>query len=149
MKQTIYTVIVYTEGSEGWHDRCGDYKSGTKSTLNIQYFTDIASAGQFVGEAKFADNDTEFTVLVNGLNEDQEHDFLSKEEQKEIENVCDEIRNISVMTIGKLNKVKLQKDEEARLKKAQEIEALLKRDETLKEQIERAQLAKLQAKYSN
>ena len=149
MEKTIYTVIAYTEGSEGWHDRCGDYNNGTKSTLNIQYFKDFASAGQFMGETKFSNSDTEFTVLINGLDEDREPYFLSIEEQKEIENVCDEIRNISAITIGQLNKVKLQEDEKAKLKKAQETETLLKREETLKEQIERAQLAKLQAKYGN
>lgn len=149
MKQTIYTVIAYTEGSEGWHDRCGDYNSGTESTLNIQYFKDVVSAGQFMGEAKFADNDTEFTVLVNGLNEDQEHDFLSVEEQKEIENVCEEMRGISYVKIEELKKIKLQKDEEAKLKKAQEVEFISRREKERKEQAERAQLAQLKAKYGN
>lgn len=147
MKQTIYTLIAYIPGEEGWHDRCGDYHSGKDSSMKIQYFTDIQSAGEFMGQSKFDDNDTDFTVLINGLNEDESHEFLSNEEQKELEDVSEQIRDISYKKYEELQKTKLQKEEEIKIKKAQEEFLKQQKAQEQIEQIERAQLAQLQAKY--
>lgn len=149
MKQTIYTLIAYIPGEEGWHDRCGDYHSGKESEIKIQYFTDIQSAGEFMGKSRFEDDDTDFTVLINGLNEDESHEFLSSEEQKELEYVSEQIRDISYEKYEELKKIKLQKEEELKIKKAQEESFKKQREKERIEQIERAQLAQLQAKYKN
>lgn len=117
MTKTIYTLISYVPGEDGWHDRCGDYHRGKDSELKIQYFQEVESAGEAMGQSRFEEEDTEFTILINGINEDNYEDFLSKEEAE----------------------AKLKKEQEEALKKQKEKERI--------EQAERAQLAQLQAKY--
>jgi hypothetical protein len=149
MKQNIYTLITYIPGEEGWHDRCGDYNSGKESELKIQYFTDTKSAGDAMGENKFNNEDTEFTILINGLNEDEYHDFLSKEELLYIDEESDLIRDISDKKYEELKKIQIQKDTAIKLKKEQEDSLKKQKERERFEQIERAQLAQLQAKYGN
>lgn len=147
MKQTIYTVIAYVAGEEGYRDRCGDYISGKESEMKAHYFTDIETAGVFMGETQFNDTDTEFTILVNGLNEDEYHDFLSNDEQFDLEEVSQKIRDISKVKFDELKAIKLAQEEAAKLKKAQEAEFIGRTEKERLEQAERAQLAQLQAKY--
>ena len=147
MTKTIYTLISYVPGEDGWHDRCGDYHRGKDSELKIQYFQDVESAGEAMGQSRFEEEDTEFTILINGINEDNYEDFLSKEEGEDLYYTSDKIRDISYEKYEQLKKVKAQKEAEAKLKKEQE-EALKKQKEKEHiEQAERAQLAQLQAKY--
>lgn len=149
MSKTIYTLISYTPGEDGWHDRCGDYHSGKDSELKVQYFSDIESAGEAMGQNRFENEDTEFTILINGIDEDNYEDFLSKEEGEELYYTSDKIRDISHEKFDQLKKAKAQKEAEAKLKKEQE-EALKKQKEKERiENAERAQLAQLQAKYGN
>lgn len=147
MKQTIYTVIAYVVGEEGYRDRCGDYINGKESELKTSYFTDVESAGIYMGQTQFNDTDTEFTILVNGLNEDEYHDFLNEEEQKELENVSQEIRDYCSVKYEQLKAIKLEQEAAAKLKKAEEAQLIGRREKERLEQAERAQLAQLQAKY--
>lgn len=42
---TTYTLIAFTEGEDGWYDRCGDYNYGSPSALDISYFEDPKECG--------------------------------------------------------------------------------------------------------
>ena len=42
---TTYTLIAFTEGTDGWYDRCGDYNEGSPSELDISYFEDPKECG--------------------------------------------------------------------------------------------------------
>lgn len=149
MKLPIYTIISYIAGEQGWHDRCGDYQKGRDSFMTIQYFTDIRLAGQTMGEAKFSDPDTEFTILVNGLNEDQYYGFLSDEDKNYIEDSSEQIREVCDEKISELQSIKLQKDIEEKLRKEQAKLIMAQKEKDRIEQAERMQLAQLQAKYLN
>lgn len=107
----------------------------------------MQSIGETMGRTTFNESDTEFTILINGLNEDQYHDFLSDEDQKILDEDCQKIRDISYATNEILKKEKLQKDEEEKLKKAQEAEFIGRRKKERLEKLEREQLGILQAKY--
>lgn len=147
MNQTIYTVIVYTPGEQGYHERCGDYHYGKDSDMKTHSFIDLQSTGVFMGETKFNNNDVELTILVNGLNEDEYNDFLTNDEQFDLEKVCEQIRDISKIKFDELTAIKLAQDEADKLKKSQEMEFIGRREKERLEQAERAQLAQLQAKY--
>lgn len=149
MKKTIYTLIAYLPDVAGWHDRSGDYHYGKESEIKIQYFTDIQNAGESMGEMKFINEDFEFTLLVNGLNEDEQHEFLSVVEQQEMEEVCQQIRDISYTKVKLLKEIKHQQEEAEKLRKEQEAELMKKRELARIEQREREQLAQLQEKYLN
>jgi hypothetical protein len=149
MKQTIYTLISYIPGEEGGRDRCGDYYSGKESNLKVQSFMDQQSIGEAMAYAKFEDDDTEFTILVNGLNEDESYDFLTEDDQWELEKTCSDIRDLSYRKLEELQQIKLQQLADAKLKKEQQAALALKQQQERIEQAERAQLAQLQAKYGN
>ena len=148
---TIYTLISYTEGSEGWHDRCGDYITGTPSNLDIQYFNDINALADFIGKAKaYNNNDTEFTLLINGI--DVNHainnddfltqyciDFINQEDAK-IYDLAENYRT-------KYTQEKKQKEEKEKLLQLQKDELAKQQRQKQAEQKERAELAKLIAKY--
>jgi hypothetical protein len=141
MKQTIYTLISYIPGEEGGRDRCGDYYSGKESNLKVQSFMDQQSIGEAMAYAKFEDDDTEFTILVNG--------FLTEDDQWELEKTCSDIRDLSYRKLEELQQIKLQQLADAKLKKEQQAALALKQQQERIEQAERAQLAQLQAKYGN
>lgn len=42
---TTYTLICFTEGEDGWYDRCSDYHEGEPSELDISYFNDPKECG--------------------------------------------------------------------------------------------------------
>lgn len=147
MKPTIYTVITYIAGEEGWHDRCGDYHSGKESELKIQYFTDKNEAGEACGISQFENSDAEIKVLIDGMSPDECHDFLTTEEQEDLSWEVDDIFVIGHKKHEQLQEVARKQAEEVKLKKEQE-EALKKQKEIERiEKIEREQLAQLMAKY--
>lgn len=147
MKPTLYTLIAYVPGVEGWHDRCGDYHQGQESELTIRYFTDKESAGDFYGQAKFNDDDTEITILINGMNPDEYHDFLTEEDQKDLAWEEEEIRDLGYKKYDELKEAKRLQEEATKLKQQQEAEAKKQKEKERIEQAERAQLAQLMAKY--
>lgn len=148
MKPTIYTVITYIPGEEGWHDRCGDYHRGQESELKIQYFTDKNEAGEACGVAQFDNSEAEIKVLINGMSPDEYHDFLTEEEQDDLSWDVDEIFDIGHKKYEALKEIARKQAEEAKLKKEQE-EALKKQKERERvEKMEREQLAQLMAKYN-
>jgi hypothetical protein len=153
MKQTIYTLISYIPGEECWFNRCGDHHNGEESALNIQYFTDKKSTGEAMAQAKLDNEKNEFTILVNGLNEDISHIFLSEEEQSSIEYDSSYIKDIADFRFSDLQEIKLNKEEQDRIEKKQkekkEQDLRQQKDLESLEQEELAQLAKLQAKYNN
>lgn len=147
MKPTIYTVITYIPGEQGYHDRCGDYHSGEESELKLEYFTDKNEAGQACGVAQFENSEAEIKVLINGMSADQYHEFLTKEEQEDLEWEVDEIFSIGHKKYEELQLIARKKAEEAKMKKEQE-ESLKKQKEIERiEKMEREQLAQLMAKY--
>lgn len=147
MKPTLYTLISYIPGEEGWHDRCGDYHRGQDSELSIRYFTDKESAGEFYGQTKFQNDDAEITILINGMNPDEYHDFITEEEQQNLSFEEEEIRDLGYKKYNDLKEAKRLQDEAAKLKKQQEEELKRQKEKDRLEQSERAQLAQLMAKY--
>lgn len=146
---TIYTLISYTPGEEGWHDRCGDYHSGKESEFNIHYFNDPKEASSALGYAQFNNSEGENRLLINGLDPDDWGCILSDEEGKKLEEEFFEIDNIAFAKRQELEAESKKRIEEAKLKKQQEEEQKRLKEKLRVESIERAELAKLMAKYGN
>ncbi len=144
---TIYTVISYTPGEEGWHDRCGDYHVGKESEFNIHYFNDPKEAGSALGYAHFNNSQGENRLLINGLDPDDWGCILSDEEGKKLEEQFYEIDQIAFSKRQELEAESKKRIEEAKLKKQQEEEQRKLKEKLRVESIERAELAKLMAKY--
>ncbi len=147
MDNTIYTLISYTPGEEGWHDRCGDYHNGKESELNIHYFNDPKEAGSALGYAQFNKSQGENRLLINGLDPDDWGCILSDEEGKKLEEEFFEIDQIAFNKRQELEETRKQRINEEKLRKQQE-EDIKKLQEKLRiEATEKAELAKLLAKY--
>lgn len=145
--KTIYTLISYKPGEQGWHDRCGDYHSGEDSECSIHYFNDPKEAGEALGKAQFNNNDGENTLLINGLNPDDWYSVLSDEEGKELEDSFFEIDQISFNHRQKLQEEAQRKIEEEKQRKIQAENLKKRQEQTRIENQERAQLAELLKKY--
>lgn len=147
MKPTLYTIIAYVPDQQGFIDRCGDFNTGEPSELTISYFIDKNLVSECYGQAKFQNYDTEITILINGMNPDEYHDFLNDEEKKDLACEVEEIENLGYKKYEELKEEKRLKDEAAQLKKQQEAEAKRRKEKEQLEQAERTQLAQLIAKY--
>lgn len=146
---TIYTLITYTEGEQGWHDRCGDYHSGKDSEFQIHYFNDPKEAGEALGYAQFNNGSGENTLLINGLNPDDWHCILSDEDGQKLEEQFFDIDQIAFAKRQELEAESKKRIEEAKLKKQQEENLRQLQEKARIEKSEREQLAKLMSKYGN
>jgi hypothetical protein len=144
---TIYTLITYTPGEQGWHDRCGDYHSGEDSECQIHYFNDPKEAGEALGYAQFNNGSGENTLLINGLNPDDWGCILSDEDGKKLEDQFYDIDQIAFAKRQELEAESKKRIEEAKLKKQQEENLRQLQERNRQEKIEREQLAKLMSKY--
>ncbi len=144
---TIYTLISHTPGEEGWYDRCGDYQPGKESELEIHYFTEKKQAGEALGDAQFNNQEGENTLLINGINPDDWHYILSEEEGKKLEDEFFEIDQIAFNKRQELEAERKKRIEEEKLRKQQEEERKKLQEKLRIEAAEKAELAKLLAKY--
>ncbi len=143
----IYTLISYTPGDEGWHDRCGDYHPGKDSSLEIRYFTNVQDAASAFAVSQFQNKDAEHRLLINGMSPDDWQGILSEEEGKALEDAFFAIDTIATTQKETLEAEKNKQLEALRIQKQQE-EARKKLEQTLRlERAERAQLAELMSKY--
>lgn len=147
MKHTIYTLISYTPGESGWHDRCGDWISGKDSELQIHYFNDAKEAGKALGYAHFNNWEGENTLLINGIDPDDCDCIISEEEAKKLEEHYSEILDIASDTRSLLEEEKKKRLAEQELKRKQEEEQKKLEQQLRIEAKEKAELAKLLAKY--
>lgn len=147
--QTLYTLIVYTPGEEGWHDRCGDFHSGKELELEIKYFTEEEKdnlAREF-GYAKFYKSDSEIKLLINGHDPYEPHDALNQEEQNTLISNIDHIEALADKYLDKFKVEKERKDEQAKLIKQQKEEFERLQAKKRLEDTEKAELARLMSKY--
>jgi len=145
--KTIYTLISYKPGEQGWHDRCGDYHRGEDSECTIHYFNDPKQAGEALGQAQFNNSDGENTLLINGLNPDDWYCILSDEEVKELENAFFDIDQIAFNYRQKLQEEAQRKIEEEKQRKIQAENLKKRQEQTRIENQERVLLAELLKKY--
>lgn len=149
--KTLYTLIVYTPGEQGWTDRYGDRHDGKDSDLQIKYFneTERNELIQSYGYEKFNNPDAEIKLLINGHDANDLHDSLSDEEEKKLTLHLDSLEALAHEVYAKLKANKEQKDKEAAERKLQEQEAIRLREKKRQEDAEKAELARLMAKYNN
>lgn len=148
MTDTIYTLISYIPGEQGYKNRWGDFEQGKDSELRVNYYLDKKIIGEAIAQAQFNDSDIEVTVLINGKNPDEYHDFISKEDQDNLTKELNEINDIAYEKNQELMANHKKKMEEERLKKIENEKLKKKEQEKKIEAEERAQLAKLTAKYN-
>lgn len=146
-QRTIYTLIKYVPGEDGWFDRCGDYNSGKDSELEITYYRNKQDIAKDAAKSTFKNQDLEITILINGIDIDNSPDDITEEEFNYLIKERDSIEGIQQNIMAELKKeeeiilaAKKAKLEEARLKKLQEQQRI--------EAMEKQQLAKLMAKYN-
>lgn len=149
--KNIYTLIVYLPGEESWLDRCGDYNGGRESELNLSVLTDKLAVADVIAKAKFSNSDNQITLLINGLNIDNQYcaDILSDADFFKLEKESDEIwKESEALVLLLVQEEKDRLDKERLLKEAEEA---ARKEKVMKdiENKERAELAKLMAKYSN
>lgn len=134
---TTYTLIAYTEGSDGWHDRCGDYNEGTPSELDISYFDNAKECGFMWA---YIERQYETTkLLIDGKDPHDDWDNLSQY-WDEAKRYCDERSEILKEEHDK--KVR----EEVERKQREEDERKLRLQQDV-ERRELSQLAALKLKY--
>ncbi len=145
----LYTLIIYTPSQEGWHDRCGDYHKGEDSELDMTYYTEdeMDELVKKYGHAKFYNPDAEIKLLINGHDAYNSHPSLTKEEQEDLALEADRIENLATEHYYKYKAAKEQKDAEDKQRKLQEQEMMKIREQKRKEDAEKAELVRLQAKY--
>jgi hypothetical protein len=148
--KNLYTLIVYTPGSQGWTDRYGDHQDGQDSNLEICHFSDLERSElvQHYGYSMFANSDAEITLLINGHNSNDLHDSLSNKEQDKIISHTSNIESLATEIYAKLKAEKEKKDKEIAERKLQEQEAIKLRENQRQEEAEKAELARLMAKYN-
>jgi hypothetical protein len=148
--KTLYTLIVYTPGEQGWHDRCGDYHTGQDSNLEIRHFSDMERNDlvQHYGYSMFTNSDAEITLLINGHNANDLHDSLSNEDQDKLISHASDIETLATEIYAKLKAEKEKKDKEIAERKLQDQEAFRLREKQRQEDAEKAELARLMAKYN-
>jgi hypothetical protein len=148
--KTLYTLIVYTPGEQSWTDRYGDRHDGKDSDLQIRYFneTERNELIQSYGYEKFNNPDAEIKLLINGHDANDFHDSLSDEEEKKLTLHLDSLEALAHEVYAKLKTNKEQKDKEAAARKLQEQEAIRLREKKRQEDSEKAELARLMAKYN-
>ena len=149
--KTLYTLIVYTPGEQGWTDRYGDCHDGKDSDLQIRHFneTERNDLVQYYGYEKFNNPDAEIKLLINGHDANDLHDSLSDEEQQKLISHSDSIEALANEIYAKLKTEKEQREKEAAQRKLQEQEAIRLREKKRQEDAEKAELARLMAKYNN
>lgn len=149
--KTLYTLIVYTPGEQGWTDRYGDNHHGKDSDLQIRYFneTERNELIHSYGYEKFNNPDAEIKLLINGHDANDLHDSLTDEEEKKLTLHLDSLEALAHEVYAKLKANKEQKDKEAAERKLQEQEAIRLREKKRQEDAEKAELARLMAKYNN
>ncbi len=149
MNKTIYTLITYTPGESGWYDRCGDWISGRDSELEIHYFNDKQEVGEALGYAQFNNSEGENTLLINGLNPNDCNCILPENEAKKLEDEFFEIDQVAFNKRQELEESKKKRIEEEKLRKQQEEDRKKLQEKLRIEAAEKAELAKLLAKYGN
>jgi hypothetical protein len=151
MTQNIYTLITYVEGESGWVDRCGDWVSGEDSIFEKTYFNDKKLAGEALGRTQFLNSSGEITFLINGIelypNDYECEDFISEEQLSELKSEYEEIDMIAFNFREALSLEKKKADEIAKIQKQAEEALRQKKERDYYESRERAELAKLIAKY--
>jgi hypothetical protein len=147
--KTIYTLISYKPGDQGYIDRCGDFNRGEESECTIQYFDNPKDASTALGHTQFHNSQGENIFLINGLNPDDCYSILSDEEGKELKNQFFEIDDAAFQYRQKLSEEHQLQLEAAKQKKIQEEQLRKRKEQKILENQERAQLAKLLKKYSN
>lgn len=149
MNKKLYTLIVYTPGEEGWHDRCGDYHSGKESELNITYYTENEKddLARVYGRSKLEKTDSEINLLINGHNPNEPHDSLSKEVENELESELNHIESLADEYYYKHKAEKEKREEAEKQRKLQEQESIILREKKRQEDVEKAEFTRLQAKY--
>lgn len=147
--KTIYTLIQYKEGEEGWHDRCGDYHSGKPSDFQISYFTNSEEASKALGKAQFENGSGQNIFLINGIDPSDWYSILDEDEGKKLEELFFDIDNAAFeyrQTLTKEHQQKLEAEKQIKIQEKQLAERNLRKK--IEEQ-ERAQLAELLSKYGN
>jgi hypothetical protein len=146
-QKNIYTLISYTPDTPAWIDRCGNFNNGEESQLSVDYFTEIQAIGEALAQAIFNNDDTQTTVLVNGVNVYDYPDFFTKEQEAELQNIEEEISIYRDKKYEELSKEKQIRDEAEKIKKQQEQVLKAQQEKKQQEAIERKQLSQLLAKY--
>lgn len=139
--KNIFTLIAYTEGEEGWYDRCGEWNEGTPSELDISYFTDIKECGFMWA---YTERQYETTkLLINGIDPETYNEEFPEEYNtlwNEAKRYCDEQSNILKAEHDRKEQERLENER----KKKEEAERLrIKKIEDG----ERETLRRLQLKY--
>lgn len=154
-KKTIFTLVVYTPGVEGWHDRCGDYHYGTESSLSMEYFESKEDGsheqeiGKRMGYLMFDNSDAELKLLFNGIEPYDEPFEMGKEIEEQTQMQHDAIMSIAYAERDTRSNDHKRKVEEAKkVKEAEELNRRL-REKHAQETAERAELLRLKAKYGN
>jgi hypothetical protein len=144
----IYTIISYTPSEDSWYDRNDNYHSGKESIMQILYFNDLKKAGEAFGTVQFANRGGENTLLINGIELGYfDSSLISEEVYKELEKEYDVICDIASIKHRELEEDNKRKLQEAQLLKIQEEERKKRAEQLRIENNERAELAKLMAKY--
>lgn len=147
--QTTYTIISYTAGEDGWHDRCGDYHSGTDSQFELRYCTDKQEAANTLARFRLDNPDGENLLLINGVNaEDSSALYAWNSEQAiDLSDQFEEISALAHVEQNRLIKIRQEEAEQERLRIQRIEQERLEKIKKEKETAEKEQLAKLLEKY--
>lgn len=145
---THYTLIAFTQGSDGWHDRCGDYNEGEPSELDITHYTDPKECGFMWA---YTERQYETTkLLIDGRDAFDDSGEGTERDQTEydrLQGLHDEADTYRDERSKELKAEHDKREQEKRDMVAAHEAAEAAKRRAVTERIEREQLAALQRKY--